>query len=237
MTASAAPARRQVPLALPPDRPVPGDVAGDVGTRELLAMVDEETERLPASVRAVVVLCCLEGRTRDEAADRLGVTVAAVKGRLERGRELLRRRLARRGVALPAAFLVLSLTGERVGAAVQARAVQAALGTAPPAVAALAAVAVPAIGQWTLLALAAVVAAGVAGVATFAGAGAGPQTPPAALPPAVAADDAPPRDRYGDPLPDGAVRRFGTVRFRHAGVFQVRFTPGGKELIAGCGRS
>src|SRR5438477_109290 len=114
-------ARRQIPLAAPPDRPVPGDVAGDVGTRELLRMVDAEVERLPASVRAVVVLCCLEGRTRDEAADRLGVSVAAVKGRLERGRDLLRRRLARRGVGLLAAFLVLSLTGERVEAAVQAR--------------------------------------------------------------------------------------------------------------------
>src|SRR5262249_3229131 len=120
---------RQRTRAVPPDRRTTGDVANDVGSRELLRTVDEEIERLPAILRVPVVLCCLEGRTRDEAAEVLGCTVAAVKSRLERGRSQLRRRLERRGIQLPAAFLVLSLTGGRVSAALRAKAVQAALGS------------------------------------------------------------------------------------------------------------
>src|SRR6185437_16952421 len=80
----------------------------------------------------------LEGRTRDEAAEALNCSLSAVKSRLERGRQMLRRRLERRGIELPAAFLVLSLTGERVRASLWAKTVQSALHTPPPAIAVLA---------------------------------------------------------------------------------------------------
>lgn len=68
--------------------------------QELCGILDTELRRLPNKYRLPLVLCCLEGRSRDEAAQQLGWTIGMVKGRLERGREVLRKRLARRGVSL-----------------------------------------------------------------------------------------------------------------------------------------
>jgi RNA polymerase sigma factor (sigma-70 family) len=77
---------------------------------ELLEILDEELRKLPERYRGPVVLCCLEGMTRDEAARQLGVPSATLKGQLERGRRRLHDALARRGVALGAGFLVLLAT-------------------------------------------------------------------------------------------------------------------------------
>ncbi len=59
----------------------------------------EELARLPESARAAIVLCYLEGLTHEEAALRLGWPVGTVRSRLARGRERLRARLVRRGLA------------------------------------------------------------------------------------------------------------------------------------------
>ncbi len=67
---------------------------------DLGAVLHEEIERLPERFRLPVVLCYLEGMTRDQAADYLRCTEGTVRGRLAKGRELLRHRLGRRGVTL-----------------------------------------------------------------------------------------------------------------------------------------
>src|SRR5204863_1276223 len=103
--------------------PTTGDTSAEVSSRELLGAVDASIARLPARLRGPVALCCVEGLTRDEAAEALGCSVAAVKSRLERGRRMLRRVLEKRGVALPAAFLALGLGTARVSAALRDKAV------------------------------------------------------------------------------------------------------------------
>jgi len=73
--------------------------------RELQGVLDEELNRLPERYRAPLVLCYLEGMTRDEAAQRLGWSVDILRGRLERGRARLGNRLRRRGIGPSLALL------------------------------------------------------------------------------------------------------------------------------------
>jgi cyanophycinase len=114
--------------ALPDPRP---DPLTQLTARELLDILDEEVERLPAAQRSPFVLCCLEGRTQEEAARILGATLGSIKGRLERGRKRLHSRLAQRGVALPAALAIIAASrGEVVSALLRQSAVRAALGGA-----------------------------------------------------------------------------------------------------------
>jgi uncharacterized protein (TIGR03067 family) len=81
--------------------------------RELCAAVDEELARLPERYRLPIVLCCLDGLTRDEAAHRLGWSVQSLKGRLERGRQRLRRRLQNRGLAPATALAAATVAASR----------------------------------------------------------------------------------------------------------------------------
>ena len=65
----------------------------------LEAVIHEEVNRLPPRYRIAVVLCDLEGRSHEQAARHMGCAVGTVKSRLARGREKLRGRLVRRGLA------------------------------------------------------------------------------------------------------------------------------------------
>jgi RNA polymerase sigma factor (sigma-70 family) len=78
--------------------------------REAFAILDEELDKLPAIYREPLVLCYLEGLTRDEAAARQGVPVATLKSQLERGRKKLGDALTKRGVVLGAGLLAVAVT-------------------------------------------------------------------------------------------------------------------------------
>ncbi len=67
-------------------------------------VLDQELSRLPAKYRAPLVLCYLRGQTHDQAANELQCPIGTVRSRMARGRDLLKRRLTRRGYAPSAAL-------------------------------------------------------------------------------------------------------------------------------------
>jgi RNA polymerase sigma factor (sigma-70 family) len=87
---------------------------------DLKALLDEEVRRLPEKYRAPILLCYLQGRTNEEAARQLHCPTGTLKIRLLRARELLRRRLTRRGLALSLTLLLAALAEEASAAVPQA---------------------------------------------------------------------------------------------------------------------
>lgn len=133
------------------------DVAGDevdpldeLHRQHTVSVLVEELRALPARYQTPLVLCYLEGRSRSAAAEAMDVTTATIKGRLARGKQMLRSRLARRGVALSvatgvaasavssarAAEITSSLAGPTAGAAhgLVTKGTTAAQGATPTAV-------------------------------------------------------------------------------------------------------
>jgi RNA polymerase sigma factor (sigma-70 family) len=221
------------------------DSTPDLVRQELRQMLDEELNRLPDKYHSPITLCYLEGMSHEEAAQELRWPIGTVKGRLARARELLRQRLARRGVALPAGVSATVLMETTAPAAV------------PPALAAavVEAAGLFAVGRWVggsavsaraqtlargalrtmamgrlgtalgLLVLAAGLGGGVLAVRSEAEK---PQQPDGH----GAAPGKPPTDSYGDPLPPGALTRLGTLRLRHArGGWVQGFTADGHYVI------
>ena len=79
---------------------------------EIRLALHEELARLPAKLRAPLVLCYLEGQTHARAALELRCGEATLRRRLALARQRLRSRLVRRGFAPTASVAVLSMAGE-----------------------------------------------------------------------------------------------------------------------------
>jgi RNA polymerase sigma factor (sigma-70 family) len=95
---------------VPDSRPTdPSEMAVAQEVRQLL---DEEVNRLPRKYRLPVVLCFFAGKTHAETAAELNWPVGTVAGRLARAKELLHRRLTRRGLTLSLGSLALMLAEE-----------------------------------------------------------------------------------------------------------------------------
>jgi RNA polymerase sigma factor (sigma-70 family) len=248
--------------ALPDEREAPPGPAAEAALREVQAILDEEVSWLPAKLRAPFVLCCLQGRSKGEAARELGWKEGTVSGRLAEARERLRSRLARRGVALSAGLTAAALARGSASATVPA----ALAGVAKAAVMGrVAADGARALAEGVLRAMFVNKLKALAGLILFvvvctAGTGLAarrPDAPPPAPgidpPPIEGSDPAPivrpdppppPKpqeaqesaariDRLGDPLPAGALARFGTTRLRHSGtVYAVALSPDRKTLVS-----
>jgi RNA polymerase sigma factor (sigma-70 family) len=211
------------------------DPLEELSARELCAMLDEELTRLPPRYRLPLLLCYLEGQTRDQVAGQLGWSLRTLTRRLARGRELLRARLTRRGITLAAAVLLADLAQQAsagVPSSLAANAVkagmlftnQAAASGVSPAVAALAEGVLQTMSASNLKTIAALLVAlslagGGVGVLAYGLHGQRPAHQPLRAAPREDGPTAvvqPARvDAHGDPLPDGAIARLGTKRFRH----------------------
>jgi RNA polymerase sigma factor (sigma-70 family) len=220
-----------------------GDSPVGPAWQELCNLLDDELRRLPSGERAALLACYLEDRTQGEAARELGWSLRTLQRRLARGRDLLRARLVRHGLPLPAAFLAGTLLHDALasgtaGETARAAAVFAAGGS--PAVRATA----TALATVTLRASARTVTRLVVACLLLLGVNlAGLRRVSSWL------DDGQPQlagastgaplvhrvvDAEGDPLPDRAINRLGTLRLRHRHpVLAVAFTADGKSVLAG----
>jgi RNA polymerase sigma factor (sigma-70 family) len=219
--------------------PRPAATEPEPGWRELQAILDEELQHLPQKYRAPFVLCCLEGRSRSEAATELGWKAGTLSSRVAQARHLLQQRLARRGVTLSAALTAGVLWNQPASAALVQATRQAALlvaagqstaEIASPSVAALVqdGLRMVASRKMALVAVVLLTASIVSGVGLLTGSHSEQEPKPGATPVKVERHEAK-ADRYGDPLPPGAIARLGTVRFR-TWATSIAFLLGDKVL-------
>jgi RNA polymerase sigma factor (sigma-70 family) len=233
--------RQQCEAQAARNRPGPARQATSPG--DLLVVLEEELQRLPARHCAPLVLCYLEGKTSQEAAQVLGCPPGSMSARLARARERLRECLARRGFVAPAAGLATLLATAAAKAVVPlpllSNTVRAALWFARAEAGSASAVSVQAValarGAFRTMFLNKLqIAATVLLATAMLGTGAtmllraapqaAPQQPAEARPNRA--------EITADRLPHGAVGRLGSLRLRHGdAVSFAAYTPDGKALV------
>src|SRR5581483_9205578 len=238
----------------PVERQAPAGPLYEAAFRELQMLLDEGVNRLPEKYRTPFILCCLEGKSKSEAACELGWKEGTVSSRLAHARKELQHFLARKGVTLATVLTAAGIADNAASACVPpllaASAVRAAtlfasgssavmemakaVQLAEPVLRSMAAL------PWktaTALLMAVSLAVGGAGMAYHAEPA---EQAPASAPPKSTAnasrkpareEEKPRTDRYGDPLPEGALARLGTIRFRQGFLtYQATYSPDGKTI-------
>ena len=236
------------------------DPQAEASWHEAQQILDDELQRLPEQYRLPLILCYLEGLTRDEAAAQLGWSAGKLKGLLDRGREQLRSQLVRRGVTMSAAGAATLLADTVLSASVPplltVSTIHAATRLAAGVALAACGISAPVIaltqgGLKMMASKTMTVVVALVLVASLFGAGVGivaqraepveqqqPDTPPALAitqkPPDVQEAKGGGVDRLGDALPPDAPMRLGTSRFRQAGtIFSLAYSVDGKMIATG----
>jgi RNA polymerase sigma factor (sigma-70 family) len=230
---------------------------------ELQPLLDEELSSLPQKYQSAIILCDLEGKTKKEAAGQLRCPEGTLSSWLVRGRRMLAKRLANRGVTLSAGSLAVVLTRNAASAAVRTGLVistgkaatlvaagqAAATGVVSTKVAALAEGVLKAmlLARLKIASAVLVVCAIVAGAALLAHASVAMKPPnanraeeprPIAKAAGESTEEQTRADRCGDPLPLGAIARIGTTRLQGSDrVYVAAFSPDGKLFATGLSSS
>jgi RNA polymerase sigma factor (sigma-70 family) len=247
---------REQPIAAEPATTAHGhpDPAGD----EVFAIVDQEIRRLSQNQQVAVMLCLLEGYTHEDAATRLGWPLGTVKSRIASARQVLTRRLARRGLT-PSGIAAIVRPGPGFDGSsspipldLVRRATAAALDSLaqPSLLSSMLSAPIKSLveefpkillitrGQAAALLLITITPLAVTAPALLSArqSNPGPEAPPRARP---SANSQPPvfqppgTDLYGDPLPPGAVLRLGTIRYRQdTFINHIAYSPDGQLLVS-----
>jgi RNA polymerase sigma factor (sigma-70 family) len=234
----------------------PESPAMQAALHELQAMLDEEIERLPQKYRGPFILCCLEGKSRADAAQMLGCKEGTLASRLATAREFLQERLSARGVTWSAVLGAASLSSAAMSASVPTAlaqrttdaAVAFAAGHATAVSAQALAVAkgvmksmlVAKLNSLAIVMLAiSLTASALGGLIAQSGSDKARNPIAKSSPPRQAVNekdgprdnDQPHVDGRGDSLPEAALVRLGSAKWRHGGLIRMStLAPDGKTL-------
>lgn len=93
----------------------------DMNYEQLWGVLDQEISQLPPKYALPLVLCYLEGKTNAEAASQLGWPEGSMSRRLSRAKDLLRSRMAKRGMAMTAVLLAAAVFSRPASACAPAK--------------------------------------------------------------------------------------------------------------------
>jgi RNA polymerase sigma factor (sigma-70 family) len=218
---------------------IPSDQAVDL---------EEELQRLPERHRLPLVLCYLEGKTNEQAAEVLGCPRGSMSARLAQARDRLRAGLARRGHVVPAAGIATLLDSTRAEAGVPSRLIADTVRTAlwfdsaEAGIAGVVSTRAVALANGTFRAMFVYklkIAAAVLVTAAMLGTGAtmllkaaSPPSPPIQAveqEPATRPDHA---EVSGEHLPSGVLARMGSTQLRHGDVISfAAYMPDGRQIV------